>query len=266
MYFAKDTLFFSLSSDVFPRRNSTENNNNWKKGWTKQTSPVILKGKNIFGFCTWSTVILHAFPQLKSNSLIVWGYSPLLSKWLEILSRFCACREKLSQARARRHNGRIFRRKQVQRSFACCEHGFCLLRLSQCQNLLLAESDWLIMSEITEYESKSKFAGRPTEKNANMNGKMQKSRKRKRASKPVRRVKKMRLEKEVRKRNSSWNCRKVTENRIIVFSYKSAESQYLRLECLFYRLFCNVYLRQKFIHWKVFFLLPAFSQCTGVNQ
>ncbi|XP_015773253.1 PREDICTED: uncharacterized protein LOC107351468 [Acropora digitifera] len=53
------------------------------------------------------------------------------------------------------------------------------------------------MSEIPEYESKSKFAGRPTEKNANMSGKMQKSRKRKRASKPVRRVKKMRLEKEL---------------------------------------------------------------------
>ena len=224
-----------------------------KAGRNQHHAPVRLKGKNIFGFCTWSTVILHAFPQLKSNSLIVWGYSPLLSKWLEILSRFCACREKLSQERARRHNGRIFRRKQVQRSFACCEHGFCLLRLSQCQNLLLAESDWLIMSEITEYESKSKFAGRPTEKNANMSGKMQKSRKRKRASKPVRRVKKMRLEKEVRKSNSFWNCRKVViENRITVFPFKSSKckvAQY-QLKCFF---FCKLFACDKTSSTESFF-------------
>ena len=126
MYFAKDTLFFSLSRHVFPRRNSTENNNNTRRDQhtTRPTLPVRLKGKNIFGFCIWSTVILNAFPQLKRNSLISWRYSPFLFKWLEILSRFCACREKVSQARARRHNGRIFRRIQVQRSFAYCEHGF----------------------------------------------------------------------------------------------------------------------------------------------
>ncbi|XP_067022966.1 uncharacterized protein [Acropora muricata] len=54
------------------------------------------------------------------------------------------------------------------------------------------------MSEVSENESKSKFAGRQNENSANLNCKMmmKKSRKRKRASKQVRRVKKMRLEKE----------------------------------------------------------------------
>ena len=129
--------------------------------------------------------------------------------------------------------------------FACCVY--------QCQNLLLAKSDWLIMSEITEYESKSKFAGRPTEKNTNMSGKMQKSRKRKRASKSVRRVKKMRLEKEVRKSNSFWNCRKaVIENKITAFPFKSSKckvAQY-QLKCF---VFANCLLAIKLHPLKVFF-------------
>ena len=97
------------------------------------------------------------------------------------------------------------------------------------------------MSEISENESKSKFAGRRNENNAYMSGKMQKSRKRKRASKPVRQIKTMRLEKEVRKSNSFWNCRKVViENRIIYFAFKSLKckvAQYPRLKCVFFALF-----------------------------
>ena len=58
------------------------------------------------------------------------------------------------------------------------------------------------MSEICEEKSKSNVADTQNEKDSNLNGKMKKSRKRKRVSEPVRHLKKMRLEKEVRKRNS----------------------------------------------------------------
>ena len=58
---------------------------------------------------------------------------------------FCTCSEKLSQTRARRHNERMTGRHNgripVERSFACCLHGFCLLRLSQWKNLLFVQVD-----------------------------------------------------------------------------------------------------------------------------
>ena len=57
------------------------------------------------------------------------------------------------------------------------------------------------MSEIGENESKAEFVDVQNEKNANLNDKTRKSRKRKRATEPVRHFKTMRLAREVRKRN-----------------------------------------------------------------
>ena len=81
--------------------------------------------------------ILNSFNCM--NFLIFWSFGP---KNLHI---FCTCSEKLSQTRARRHNesmtGRHNGRIPVERSFACCLHGFCLLRLSQWKNLLFVQVD-----------------------------------------------------------------------------------------------------------------------------
>ena len=55
------------------------------------------------------------------------------------------------------------------------------------------------MGEIKENESKSEFVEIKKENNANLNDKVRKSRKRKRATEPVRHFKAMRLAKEVRK-------------------------------------------------------------------
>ena len=61
------------------------------------------------------------------------------------------------------------------------------------------------MGEITENEFKAEFVDIQNENNANLNDIMRKSRKRKRATEPVRHFKTMRLAKEVRKRNLSSN-------------------------------------------------------------
>ena len=65
------------------------------------------------------------------------------------------------------------------------------------------------MGEIKGNESKPEFVEIQNENNANLNDIMRKSRKRKRATEPVRHFKTMRLAKEVRKRNLSWNWKKV---------------------------------------------------------
>ena len=61
------------------------------------------------------------------------------------------------------------------------------------------------MGEIKGDESKSEFVDTQKEKDANLNDKLRKSRKRKRATEPVRHFKTMRLAKEVRKRNFCRN-------------------------------------------------------------
>ena len=65
------------------------------------------------------------------------------------------------------------------------------------------------MGEITQNESKAEFVDIQNENNANLNDIMRKSRKRKRATEPVRHFKTMRLAKEVRKRNLSETKRKL---------------------------------------------------------
>ena len=125
------------------------------------------------------------------------------------------------------------------------------------------------MREINENESKSKFASMQNENNANMNGKVQKSRKRKRAIKPVRQVKKMRLEKEVRKRNFFWNCRKVYCNYDYSLCLQKFEVQNRTIssfEVFVFLPFLHCLHARKVHLLKVFFLFTAFSRWTGDIQ
>ena len=188
----------------FPR----ENVNTTKINWRSQNSNTSELFFRLFFELPYLEPQDWLFPYIEFFQLYELPYFLLL--WTEKSSHFfCTCSEKLSQTRARRHNERMTGRHNgriaVERSFACCLHGFCLLRLSQWKNLLFVQVDWSIMGEITENESKAEFVDIQNENNANLNDIMRKSRKRKRATEPVRHFKTMRLAKEVRKRNLSWN-------------------------------------------------------------
>ena len=99
--------------------------------------------QNCSSVCSLSYLILN---RRTGCSPILYELPYFLVLWTEKSSHFfCTCSEKLSQTRARRHNERMTGRHNgripVERSFACCLHGFCLLRLSQWKNLLFVQVD-----------------------------------------------------------------------------------------------------------------------------